>query len=333
MKRLQKGVWMSALVAISVVAFGLVAYAQSETEEAAMAFEGMELLPPGAEPGECYARLFVPPTYKIVTEQMLKHEASERVEILPAQYEWVEEQVMVRGPSERLELVPATYGWKEEQVLVRQESTRLEEVPQVFETVAEKILERPAHTVWKKGTGPIERMDHATGEIMCLVEIPARYSTVYNRVLAKPASTREITIPAQYKTIRTKVMTNPPTTRKIEIPAEYKTVKVKKLVKAPEVKRHPIPAEYQTVTKRVKVTEGKMEWRRILCQTNLDRQTVANIQRALLKSGFNPGPIDGIIGRETLSALRAYQEDKGLAVGNLTYETMKSLGVKPASAS
>ena len=240
---------------------------------------------------------------------------------------------MVKGPSERLETVPATYEWVEETVMTRQESARLEEVPQVFETVAEKVLERPAQTAWKKGTGPIEKLDNGTGEIMCLVEIPAKYRTVYKRMLVKPAATREITIPAQYKTIKKQVMTNPPTTRKIEIPAEYKTVKVKKLATPAEVKRIPIPAEYQTVSSRVKVTEGMMEWRRILCQTNLDRQTVANLQRALLKAGFNPGPIDGVIGRETLTALRSYQEDKGLAVGNLTYESLKSLGVTPASAS
>jgi peptidoglycan hydrolase-like protein with peptidoglycan-binding domain len=168
---------------------------------------------------------------------------------------------------------------------------------------------------------------------MCLVEVPAKYRTVYKLMLVKPAATREITIPAQYQTIKKQVMTNPPTTRKIEIPAEYKTVKVKKLATPAEVKRIPIPAEYQTVASRVKVTEGKMEWRRILCETNLDRTTVANIQRALLKAGFNPGPIDGVIGRDTLSALRAYQQDKGLAVGNLTYETLQSLGIKTASAS
>jgi hypothetical protein len=333
MKNLKKSLWMSSLVALSVVAFGVFAYAQSETEAPAMAFEGMELLPPGAEPGECYARLFVPPTYKTLTEEVLKNEASERLEIIPASYKWETQEVMVKGPSERLETIPATYGWTEETVMTRQESTRLEEVPQVFETVAEKVLERSASTAWKKGTGPIEKMDNATGEIMCLVEVPARYKTVYKRVLAKPAATREITIPAQYQTIKKQVMTNPPTTRKIEIPAEYKTVKVKKLATPAEVKRFPIPAQYQTVTSRVKVTEGKMEWRRILCQTNLDRATVANLQRALLKAGHSPGPIDGVIGRETLSALRAYQEAKGLAVGNLTYETLKSLGIKPASAS
>jgi hypothetical protein len=143
-------------------------YAESEMQPATGAFEGADLLPPGAEPGECYARVFVPPTYKTVTEQVLKHEASERLEITPPSYAWETQEVMVKGPSERLETIPATYEWVEEAVMTRQESTRLEEVPQVFETVAEKILERPAQTVWKKGAGPIEDIDNATAKSCAL---------------------------------------------------------------------------------------------------------------------------------------------------------------------
>ncbi len=323
------------LIITTIIAFAGTAYTQeaAPAEGTAATFQGQELLPPGAEPGECYARLFVPPTYRTVTEEKMKNEASERLKIIPAKYKWVQEQVMVKAASERLELLAAEYDWVEEQILVKQESARLEEVPQVFETVTEKILERPAHTVWKKGTGPIEKMSNATGEIMCLVEVPAKYKTVYKRVLVSPAGTREIKIAAEYKSIRKKVMTKPPSTRTITIPAEYKTIKVKTVVSPAEVQRTAIPAKYQTVAKKEQVTEGRMAWHRILCQTNLDRGTVRSIQRALLKAGHNPGPIDGDIGRETLSALRAYQKDKGLAVGNLTYETLKSLGVRPTSSS
>ena len=53
---------------------------------------GDGLLPPGATPGECYARVFVPAEYKTTTAQVLKQEASARLEIIPAKYEVVEEQ-------------------------------------------------------------------------------------------------------------------------------------------------------------------------------------------------------------------------------------------------
>ena len=60
-----------------------------------------ELLPPNAKPGECYARVFVPPTYKTETAQVITREASERVEIIPARYEKVTEQVLVREAVEK----------------------------------------------------------------------------------------------------------------------------------------------------------------------------------------------------------------------------------------
>lgn len=289
---------------------------------------GAELLPPKASPGECYARVFVPPTYKSVTEQVLNRGASERVEIVPAKYQWVEERILVKEASERLEVVPAQYDFVEEKILAKQESSRMEEIPARYDWAEEKILVKPAHTIWKKGRGPIERVDNATGEIMCLVEVPATYKTVKRKVMVEPPSTREVTIPAEYQTMKKRVMVKPAATRKIEIPAEYKTVKVRKMVTPPEQRRIEIPAEYQTVTKTEQVTDGKMEWRRILCETNVTPQIISRVQTALLKTGHNPGPIDGVLGRQTIGALTSYQKEKGLATGGLTYRTMESLGIK-----
>ena len=243
---------------------------------------GGDLLPPAAKTGECYARVFVPAQYETESERMLKREASERLEVIPAQYEWVTERVLVKEASERLETVPA-----------------------VYDTVTDRVVDRPAHTVWKKGRGPIERVDHATGEIMCLVDVPATYKTVSKRVVKTPA-----------------------TTRTVEIPAQYKTVKVRKLVSSPQTRRIEIPEEYQTVTKRRMVAEGRMAWRPILCETNAKRPMVRNIQRALDRAGHSPGPIDGIIGRQTTSAIRSFQKAKGLPTGNLTVATLHALGVR-----
>ena len=287
------------------------------------------LLPPNAKPGECYARLYIPPTYKTVKETVLKMGASEQLEVIPAKYKWVEEQVLVREASTKLEVVPAVYDWVEEKVLVKEASTRKEEIPAKYEWQEETLLVKPAQTVWKKGRGPIERIDNATGEIMCLVEIPAVYETVKKKVMVSPPTTKEIEIPAEYKTIKKKVMVKKPTTRTIEIPAEYNTVKVKKMVEPPQEKKIEIPAEYQTITKTEMETDGHMEWRKILCETNVSPDFIKRFQTALLNAGHDPGPIDGVIGRLTEAAMKSYQKEKGLAVGAVTYETMKSLGVAP----
>lgn len=45
--------------------------------------------------------------------------------------------------------------------------------------------------------------------------------------------------------------------------------------------------------------------------------TIREIQTALAKAGYRPGPIDGVWGRQTAAAIRAFQQDKGLAVDGI----------------
>lgn len=310
-----------------VILSGIAIMATAQAEEK-MKFAGEELLPPNAKAGECYARVFVPPVYKTISEMALRKEASERLLIEEPKFETVEERVMVKAASERLETVPATFEWVEERVLIQPEHKHLEEVPAVYKTVTEQVLDQPAHMVWKKGTGPIQKIDNSTGEIMCLIEVPATYKTISKRVLISNATTREIITPAKYTTVRTQVMKTPPTVRKIEIPAEYKTVQVRKMISPAVAKSIAIPEEFQTVSRREMLTEGRMEWRPVLCETNTTPGLISSLQRALDTAGYNPGPIDGNYGSQTMSAVRSYQKDKGLPVGQLTIDTLSSLGIK-----
>jgi hypothetical protein len=285
------------------------------------------LLPPEAKPGQCFARAFIPPQYEIETVSVQKSEASKVIETLPPQFEWVEEQVLVKESSERLEVVPATYEWVEERVMIKPASNKFETVPAQYKTETERVLDKPEHTVWKKGSGPITRIDEATGEIMCLVTIPATYKTVSKQVLVKDAETRELEIPAEYRTVKKRVMKTPPATRKVVIPAEYKTVKVRKLVKPASTRSVDIPAEFQIVKRRNMIADGYVEWRPVLCETNMSSGVVRSIQSALDREGYAPGPIDGRIGPQTMDAVKRYQQTKGLASGGLTIETLDSLKV------
>ncbi len=288
---------------------------------------GSELFPPNPRPGGCYTRVLVPAKYKTETITLLKSEASERLEIIPAVYETVEEKVLVKEASERLEIVPATYEWIEENVLVKEASERLEVVPAQYETVTEQVIDKPAHVIWEKGHGLIEKIDHTTGEILCLKEIPATYKTVSKRILKVPVTTRTIEIPAEYKIVKRQVMTNPPTTRKIEIPAEYKIQKVAKLVEPAKVNHIPIPEESQTVTKVVRVSEERMAWRPVLCETNITVDLIKQIQASLKERGFYKGSVDGDMGAGSQKAILKFQKDNGLSQGGLTAETLKALEI------
>jgi peptidoglycan hydrolase-like protein with peptidoglycan-binding domain len=59
-----------------------------------------------------------------------------------------------------------------------------------------------------------------------------------------------------------------------------------------------------------------------------DADQVKSLQKALQEKGMDPGPIDGIMGPRTQSALRAYQKDQKLPeTGRLDAQTREKLGV------
>lgn len=440
------------------------------------AMEDLTAALPNAQPGECYAKVVIPPKYRTESSTIVVKEASEQVKIVPARYEWTEqrvlvseagselrtipatfgtetesyqvspassrwvmgsrssnvaasegmlamasnsgvnidsaspgqcfdehykpasyttvtERVLVSEASERVQLTPAKYEWTEQRVMVAPASRKLVEVPAVFESVQERIMVEDAKSVWKKGRGGIEKIDHANGEIMCLVEVPAVYKSVSKRILKTPASTRVVEQPARYETIKVrklvqdasetrvaipakyetvtkrvlaqgpthtwhnssengsshgkhtgnkiclqaapakmasfsrKVVKTPASVQRVEIPAKYETKKVQQLVEDAKEIRTQIPAQTKSISKRIKVSDARLEWRSILCDTNMNTGTVQRVQRALLSAGYRPGPIDGVLGSQTMSAVDRFQRAKGLATGGLTFDTLKKLGV------
>ncbi len=290
---------------------------------------GDDLVPSMAKPGECYARVIIPPSYRTVAETVLDRDATKEIQIVPAEYETVTENVLVKAASEKLEIVPAQYKVVEEKVLVASESKRLVTVPAEFQTVSERILVKPESTVWKKGSDPLQAVEGATGEIMCLVTVPAEYKTLEKTVQTRPASTRQEVIPAEFKTIEKTVMVTPPSAQKIAIPAEYKTMTVTR-VKSParEVGRE-IPATYKTLNRQVLASSSRTEWRRILCETNVTSSVISSLQSALTTKGFDTGGISGKVDSGTRDAVTRFQMANNLATGGITYETMDKLGVKP----
>jgi hypothetical protein len=238
-------------------------------------------LPPNAKPGECYARVYISPKYKKVTTKVMIEPATEEIKIIPAQFEW-----------------------EEKKVLINEATTEYKEIPAVYKWVDEKILVKEAHSVWKKGRGNVEKMDNATGEVMCLVHVAPVYKTVKKRIMVSPARIEEI-----------------------QVPPVYKTVKYKKMITPPQKKVVPLPARYKTITKKVKISEGRFSWQRTMCETNIDRSLVKKIQTSLKKDTYHPGPIDGVLGPQTRRALKSFQRDKGLAIGSITYETLKFMHI------
>ncbi len=286
-----------------------------------------EALPVDPKPGECYARVMIPPN-KITKEKAITvKEASETLTVTQAEYRWATKQIEVEAASERVEVTPAQFEMVTRTVVIEPEREVVEALPPVFETVEEDVLVRPAYTKWKKGSGPIQKIDLATGEIMCLVTVPAEYEKVKRQVVRIPARTVVKKIPARTEEIKVKVMTAAPQVRRIQIPAKTKEMRVLEMVRDWSQEVQKAPAETVMMTETVKVEPQRMEWRPILCETNSKPGLVRELQVRLRGEGFDPGRIDGRLGPATLSALSAYQRANGLAEGNVTIETLETLGI------
>jgi hypothetical protein len=227
---------------------------------------------------------------------------------IPEQFESRTESVCTRQASERLEIIPAKYEWVEESVIVKEASSSLEEVPAEFEWREQTIETEPSHTGWRieKSARCVSDGDAALAkDVYCLVSTPPVYKTVKSQVQVKPATFREVVIPAEYQTVRRQKLASPAVTRRI-----------------------PIPAEYATVEKTMKVADSRVEWQRVVCQLESKTETLNAIKDALASAGYEPGPRNGEFGAEDWVALKGFQQDNDLGVGELTYQTMEKLGVE-----
>ncbi len=314
--------------------------------------------------------------------------------VTPAQYKSESEQVLVKEASQIIEVIPAVFETVEEQVIVKEASSEIVDVPAIFRTETESVMVEPARSVWKEDCGVMEQVTNATGEVMCLVEVPARYETLTKAVLEKQATTKVVEIPAEYETFQVQRLVSPATEKVIEVPADYTTVEKQVLVSEPlffwlsnsetadegavatgreicltarpaeyvEVEREivnkpaeavvsevpaitetitvqrlaapaaerriTIPAQTKSVSRRVQVAPASVEWKRVLCKVNMTRKIITSLQEALKREGYDPGPVDGVIGTATLRAMEQYQAAEGIDRGGITLELLERLDIQ-----
>lgn len=227
---------------------------------------------------------------------------------MPDKYETHEETVIDKPLSYKVQHIPATYKTVTDTVILKAATVTYKNIPATYETTTEDVLVTPATQQWVKGTADAGCLsaNPADCQVMCLKEVPAVYKKVTRKTVKTPATREEVPVPAQYKVVTKKVVDQPARDEKIEIPATYKDVTRKELVSK----------------------GGYSEWREILCADKLTTAKIIEIQKALKANGYDPGAIDNVFGGKTKEALIKYQQDKGLPVGNLNLETLKSLGVE-----
>ena len=235
---------------------------------------------------------------------------------------------MTRPAYKKVEIIPAVYEEVSEQVLVRAGYRREIEVPALYDTYFEQVVERPARKVWKPSRGETEKVDEATGEILCLVEEPAVYKTVERKELKRAASKRYEDIPAEYVTVKKQVVKTLEQTREIEVPVQFTTITARKLVKPAQQVKIPVTAQTETTNRKVLVADERHEWHQVLCERNATPEKVYQIRSSLNNKGYGPLPENGSIDSILTRTVRMFQGDNGIvADGLLSLPTLSALGV------
>lgn len=227
-------------------------------------------------------------------------------------------------------LTPDIYDLKEEVVVDKPASVKTETIPAVYETVMTTVVLVP--------------------EGKRIITIPAQYETVVENKLVSPATQKWVKtgtskncfstnpkdceiwelkqVDAVYKKVERKVETVPASVREEIIPAVTKEVPVQKIVKQSEQIKTEIPVTYKTIMKKVLVKKGgAYEWKEILCDQDITESKINQIQQALIREGYDPGPVNNQMTEATKLSIIKFQKDKGLPTGNLNIETLKALGV------
>ena len=284
--------------------FLLMAFAFSATAQDDIPFDD---LPPTTEYGKCYAKCKIPDQYETVEVQVLVSPERTTLSKVPAQYETITEQVLVKEGGVNYKTIPATFRTVEEQVMVEPERTRLKTIPAQYRTESYQVLVSEARGQWtkKKKSPNCFSSNPDDCYVVCWEEIPAQYRTETRTITVSEATTAETVIPAVYKTVKRRQLVSPETVTQNLVPAKYTTKKERRLVKQ----------------------GGFTVWTEILCESKTTSGKVSAVQTALKERGYDPGPIDGVMGIQTQAAMKQYQTDNGLPVGNMNLETLKSLKV------
>jgi hypothetical protein len=290
--------------------------------------------PEGARPGECFGQVILPAVYGQGSEQVLERPAWSETVRGEAVTQKIVRKVLVR--PERVERVRAAPVYKTQVSWVTSPGrARTVRKPDRYEVVKEKVLVEAGHAEWRPASSPIAYGEsrgqttvlEATGEVMCRVWVPARYAYKSREVLVERGRTYTVRGPAVRRKVVKKVLVSSGGWVERRRPAVYRNEVVRTVVREGAARVVSHPATYSTVSKSVLVRAAGPGWAKVVCGGQLNPAWVALLQQRLVAQGFDAGPSNGVLGPQTMAALKLYQRTHNQAQGQVTVETARSLGL------
>ncbi len=289
--------------------------------------------PPDARPGECYGRARLPGETHVWRERVQTSRGGAYKRTIPAERRWTSERVLVKAAWSEAVKTPAVYRTVYDRVT---EPGRPHWVatPARYRRVVERVMVEPARLAWVRksaafaygGSPDAERLV-PTGEVMCRVRLPARYESRVREVRVAPPGRRQVIGASTVRRVARRELVRPAGTIQRQHPAVFRIVRHGEVVRPARVEWVRTGPTFRTVAH---VRGGDRQgWARVLCPDGLAPWAMQRMQGALNAQGYDAGPADGVGRRETYDALARFQRDHRLAVGPVTAESARALGVVP----
>ena len=278
------------------------------------------------QPGQCWVYGAINP--KPVEQQIevpIK-DTHARIQVTPAEIRQGYKKVVTREGTLTYRIEPPTYRTVEEKIMVRPPVEHFIVVPAEFETQMRTVTLDSEHQMLE----PCNSNAHPElPQSFCVNEYPARAQQVPVQVLVKPETTKVVIEPAQYKTVRRQVIDRP--ARVIEVwhePAE-EVLPAQEVAMPAHTSQTLVPAETHAFKRTDYEGKPQLALRQAVCEADLSTELVRTVQKHLKAEGYLTTAVDGLLGKDTISALHAYQFRHGLVSSGLTFETLEQMGIEP----
>ncbi len=265
----------------------------------------------------CKAEVLQPATFQLREKRVMVTESSVSYTNIPSEMAWRDMVVQVEPARHQQEIEPAIYEEVDEVIEVERARTELRAEAAQYTSTTRRVKKQDAHQTWRT---------NCIGTVQdCLEKIPEQYDDLTVQVVEKPARIIQTLIPAKTVMVARKVLKQAGKGLG-SVPARYQNIKVAYVAKPWAIKAQFHPAEYKTIAVQHKVRPEQLLTLPVVCSEALEPNQIRKLQQRLQQLGY-PIKISGQYDSATQQTLIQFQKDQQIAMGALTGETLRKLGL------
>lgn len=266
----------------------------------------------------CRAEVLQPAKFQPRDKQVLVFDSSPLYTNIPTEIAWRDVLVQIEPARHEQETVPAIYDEISETIEIERARTELHAEPATYKQTTRRVKMQDAYQRW--------RPNCVADAASCLETVPDQYDDIPVQLVENPARISQKSLPAKTIKVQRKVLKQAGKGNGITIPARYQTVQVAYVARPWQIKAEFRPAQYRTIQVQTKIRAEKLVTLPSVCADQLEAEQVQALQNALKQQGY-AAPMTGNYDTATQKALIQFQQDQQIAVGALTNETLRKLGL------